>query len=172
MGDVSRQQNTVQKKGACVKAHTQYVIIQHENPATSLTASRFQSKVHYWWISPCEWWIKVNAKKKPGKKFTYGTDNQWEVGIWVMKKLQVQQAHKNRSNCRIHQLLQKSRRMAQLVNTFVCHPWHGPHDGLHSNCDGLQCVTSPGSGPVAYEEALAKYICTSLWKQFKKASQD
>lgn len=58
---------------------------------TSLTISRFHSKVYYWWISPRE--LKVSSKK-PGEKFTYGND-QWEAGIWVVKKLQVQRAHKN-----------------------------------------------------------------------------
>lgn len=38
--------------------------------------------------------LKVSSKK-PGEKFTYGNDNQWEAGIWMVKKLQVQRAHKN-----------------------------------------------------------------------------
>lgn len=38
--------------------------------------------------------LKVSSKK-PGEKFTHGNDNQWEAGIWVVKKLQLQRAHKN-----------------------------------------------------------------------------
>lgn len=43
---------------------------------------------------------------------------------------------------------------------LVTNPWHG----LHSQCDSLQCVASSGSGLVAYGNALAKNVCTSLWK--------